>query len=107
MTQFFRSYLFGYLIFLGLALGCLGLLLLHSLVGGQWGKVSRRVLQAGADTLPWLALLFLPILIGLRHLYPWMDPARLSEAFTAGHKQIYFARSFFTLRAIAYFALWS
>jgi len=108
MTQFCRSYLFAYLTVLGIALGCLGLLLLHSVVGGEWGKVSRRVLQAGADTLPWLAVWFIPILLGLHHIYPWMDPSRMSrDAFSAGHKQIYFQVPFFVLRAILYFAVWS
>ncbi len=108
MTQFFRSYLFAYLVVLGISLGCLGLLLLHSLVGGEWGKASRRVLQAGADTMPWLGALFIPVLLGLRHIYPWMDPAlRMSESFTSGHKQIYFYLPFFVLRAVLYFMLWS
>jgi len=108
MTQFFHSYLYAYLVVVGIALGCLGLLLLHSLVGGQWGKASRPVLQAGADTLPWLGLLFIPVLLGLRHIYPWMDAARMSsDAFSAGHKRIYFQIPFFTLRAILYFVVWS
>jgi hypothetical protein len=108
MTQFLRSYLFAWLVVLGIALGCLGLLLLHSLVGGEWGKAIRRVLQAGADTLPWLGALFIPIVLGLRHIYPWMDAALLrTDSFSAGHKRIYFLVPFFVLRAIGYFALWS
>ena len=107
MTQVFRSYFFAYLVFLGIALGCLSLLLLHSLTGGAWGKVSRGALQAGANTLPWLALLFLPILFGLRHIYPWMDPIQLAGSYSSAHKQLYFRPSFFVLRAIVYFACWS
>ncbi len=74
MTQLFRSYLFAYLVVLGIAQGCLGLLLLHSVVGGEWGNVSRRVMQAGADTLPWMAVLFIPILLGLAAIFipGWM-----------------------------------
>ncbi len=108
MIQFCRSYLFAYLVFLGLALGCLGLLLLHALVGGEWGKASRRILLAGADTLPWLGVLFIPVLLGLRHIYPWMDHADVvADSFTAGHKRIYFGVPFFVLRAILYFVLWT
>lgn len=107
MTQLFHSYLFAYLVFLGIALGCLGLLLVHSLTGGEWGKASRGALQAGADTLPWLALLFVPILFGLRQIYPWMNPARLAGSEALAHKQFYFQPSFFVLRAIVYFFLWS
>ena len=108
MTQLCRSYLFAFLVVLGIALGCLGLLLLHSVVGGEWGKVSRRILQAGADTLPWLGVLFIPVLLGLRHIYPWMNPAQLmNDAYAAGHKRFYFQVPFFVLRAVLYFILWS
>jgi hypothetical protein len=92
MTQFLRSYFFAYVVVLGIALGCLGLLLLHSLVGGEWGKVSRGILQAGADTLPWLAVLFVPILLGFRRLYPGINRVSLP---------------FFILRALIYFGVWS
>jgi len=105
--QFYRSYLFAYLLCLGIGLGCLGFLLLHSLTGGAWGKAGRHVFQSGADTLPWLAALFLPILFGLHRIYPWMDPmALLTESPAAAHKRIYFALPFFMIRAAVYFALW-
>src|SRR6185436_709902 len=35
--RFMQSYLLGYLLWLGLTLGCLGILLLHHLVSGAWG----------------------------------------------------------------------
>lgn len=107
MTQLFRSYLFAYLVVLGIGLGSLGFLLLHSLVGGAWGKASRGVLQACADTLPWLGGLFIPILVGLKSIYPWTDAAHLiSESASASHKHVYFMIPFFVLRAVAYFSTW-
>ena len=38
-AQFFRSYLFGFLFWIGLGVGCLGLAMLHHLTGGAWGLV--------------------------------------------------------------------
>ncbi|HVW07976.1 MAG TPA: hypothetical protein VHC90_05310, partial [Bryobacteraceae bacterium] len=73
--DFFRSYLAGFLLCVGVALGCLGVLMLQYLTGGAWGVVSRRTLEAGTRTLPFLALLFVPILFGLRSLYDWANPA--------------------------------
>src|SRR4051812_13681927 len=64
---FCQSYLYAYVCIAGIAIGCLGILLLHLLVGGRWGRVSRRVLSAATRTLPWLGLLFLPVLLGLKH----------------------------------------
>ena len=43
-TQFFRSYLTGYLFALGMALGCLALLMVQHLSGGRWGQTIRRFL---------------------------------------------------------------
>ena len=46
--QLLRSYLFGYLYWIGMAVGCLGILLLHHTVGGKWGMMIRRMCEAGA-----------------------------------------------------------
>src|SRR5215212_7087919 len=70
----FSSYLFGCLFWLGLALGCLAVVMLHNLTGGRWGYPIRRFLEAGMATIPWLGLLFIPVLFGLRELYPWARP---------------------------------
>ncbi len=55
--QIFAAYLVGYLFWLGIVLGSLGLTMLHHLVGGSWGLVIRRPLEAGAATVPLMALL--------------------------------------------------
>jgi len=67
-AQFYQSYLIAYLLWLGIALGCLPLLMLHHLVGGVWGFVIRRIVEAGIRTLPLMALLFLPIANKLKAL---------------------------------------
>ena len=38
--QFFASYLFGYFFWLGLALGCFTILMIHHLTGGRWGSIE-------------------------------------------------------------------
>src|SRR3954470_9350940 len=72
--QFFASYLFGYLFWLGLSLGCLGIAMLQHLTGGRWGFVIRRILEAGFTNIPLMALLFVPLLFGLPELYAWARP---------------------------------
>ena len=64
-TLFFRSYLFGYLFWIGVTLGSLAILMIHHLVGGKWGYVTRRTLEASTRVLPLMAVLFIPILFGL------------------------------------------
>src|SRR2546421_147988 len=65
-----QSYLFGYLYWTGIGLGCLGLLIIQFAIRGTWGLVIRRLLEAGALTIPLLAALFIPVLVGARTLYP-------------------------------------
>src|SRR6266516_552859 len=72
-TQFFQSYLMAYMLCLGVTLGCLALGMVHQLSGGAWGVVIRRPIGAAARVLPAMTLLFLPIVLGMRRLYPWLD----------------------------------
>src|ERR1700716_3957767 len=65
---FFRAYLIGYTFWLGLSLGCLGFAFIQFLTGGAWGLLPRRIFEAGAACLPLLAILFIPVLIGLPEL---------------------------------------
>src|SRR5882724_1594279 len=76
--QFFFSYLFGCLFWLGLSLGCFLVAMIHQLTGGRWGYPTRRFLEAGFLVLPLMLILFVPIFFGLRELYPWARPAELS-----------------------------
>lgn len=103
-TQFFQSYLCAYMFWFGLGIGSLGLLLLHDVVGGEWGDVLRPALAAGASTLPWLALLFVPLLFGLASLYPWARPEAVAADPILGHKALYLNAPFFILRAAGSFA---
>lgn len=105
-TQFFRSYLFAYLFWIGIALGCVAIVMLHHLVGGAWGFVIRRVLESGSRTFVLLALLFVPLLFGLSRLYLWAQPALVAADPFLQQKQPYLNPSFFIVRAIVYFAVW-
>jgi hypothetical protein len=104
--QFFRSYLMAYLFWLGLALGCLALEMLQFLTGGRWGVTVRRILEASANTLPVLAVLFLPIFAGMHALYPWTHPDVVAAEEVLQHRQPYLNVPFFVIRALLYFAVW-
>jgi hypothetical protein len=104
--QFFRSYLFAYLYWAGLAIGCLGVFMVYSLTGGAWGVSVRRLLEAGAGTMPLVAVLFVPLLFGLHHLYPWTDAGTMMADEVLRAKVPYLNVSFFVARAAIYFAAW-
>jgi hypothetical protein len=105
--QFFRSYLLGWLFWLGVAVGCLGLAMLNHLTGGLWGLVPRRVHEAAARTIPALAVLFLPVLLGLGSLYVWSRPEVVETDALIRSKVAYLNVPFFVGRAVLYFAVWS
>jgi hypothetical protein len=104
--QFFISYLAGYTFWLGLSLGCLGVAMIHHLTGGRWGFATRRLLEAGFMTLPVMALLFIPLLFGLRELYPWARPDAVLASETLRQKTIYLNVPWFCARAAVVFAIW-
>lgn len=105
-NQFFRSYLFAYLFWIGLALGSMAIVMLQYLTGGAWGVVTRRIFEAATRTLPLLAILFIPILFGIPRLYNWAHPQIVQADDVLRHRSFYMNPTGFILRAIFYFAVW-
>ena len=104
--QFYRSYLWSYLFVVGVSVGSLAWLMLQYLTGGAWGVVIRRPCEAAARTLPLVALMFLPIVIGIPNLYPWSHPNIVAADAVLRHKHVYLNVPFFLVRAAVYFAGW-
>ena len=75
--RFFQAYLVAYTFWMGVVLGSLALLMVQHLSGGVWGIVMRRPFEAAVRTLPFMALLFLPIVFGMHSLYR-LDRTRAS-----------------------------
>jgi hypothetical protein len=105
-AEFFQSYLFAFIYWGGFTIGGLGVLLLNHVVGGTWGVTTRRLLGAAVRTLPLLVVLFIPLLIGIRELYPWAQPDTVRHNAYLLHKQGYLNLPFFVVRALIYFAIW-
>ena len=104
--QFFRSYLMAFMQWAGVALGSLGLLMLHHMVGGNWGVAIRRQLEAGTRTFPLVIIMFLPVALGLHHLYEWSHADVVAKDPILQHKAIYLNATGFYIRAAIYFFLW-
>lgn len=116
--SFFQAYLFGYLFWFGITLGSMAILMLHHMVGGAWGFVIRRLMEATTRTLPTMLLLFLPLFVGgviawldnhsgwgLQTIYEWARPEAASDEVLV-HKAPYLNMPFFLVRSVLYFALW-
>jgi hypothetical protein len=105
--KFFHSYIFSFMLVLGLTVGSLGLLMLQHLTGGNWGIIIRRPLEAASRNI-WLVLvMFIPIILGMKTLYrAWLDPERLKEEPLSKFQQGYLTSGGFLGRAVLYFAIW-
>lgn len=101
-----QAYLLAYLYWLAIALGSLSLLMLQYVTGGRWGLTIRRLLEAAAGTLPLMLVLFFPILLHLRTLFPWADPAVAATDELIQKKLAYLNPTGFAVRALVYFAIW-
>lgn len=101
---FLRSYLVAYLFSFGIGIGSLVILMIYHLTGGRWGSAIRRLLESGSRTLPCLTILFLPIVLGIRQIYPW-SVAETGDP-QLGPRALYLNVPQFLLRAAVYFACW-
>ena len=105
--QFFRAWLIAYMLWLGVTLGSMALMMIHHLSGGSWGLVVRRVWEASSRTLPLMTILFVPVLLGMRTLYPWMHAEAIQAEPILRHKLAYLNPTFFLVRAAFYFLVWN
>jgi hypothetical protein len=99
-SRLLHAYLvaFGWLVTTGL--GALFFILLHHLTRARWSLAASRRMGRVASVLPWCALLFLPLAVFGRDIFPW--------AVTDGSARAsYFARPFFLARAAVYLGVWS
>jgi len=104
--HFWQSYLYAYVAISALAIGSLGIFLLHNVAGGNWGVAIRRLIESGLQTLPLFALLIIPIFFAMSTLYKWTDVAYRAEHFAVGHKAAYMNVPWFIGRAVIYFSIW-
>jgi hypothetical protein len=106
----YGSYLTAFAAAAATVIGALLFLMTTYVVRARWNVVIRTLNEAVVATMPLLALLFVPLLFGLENLYPWANRSlQLPEHELAlmQHKQHYLNPSFFTVRALLYFSIWS
>ncbi|MFO0966203.1 MAG: hypothetical protein U0793_11555 [Gemmataceae bacterium] len=105
-AAFFRSYLVAYLFWLAFPLGSLALLMVFNMTGGRWGLGLQAIQEAAIDTIPLMALLFVPVALGLDDLYLWTNSYVLEHDAILRGKSPYLNVPAFLLRAAVYFAVW-
>ncbi len=108
LAQFYRSYLWSFVFWIGLSLGCMAWLMTQYLSGGAWGVMIRRVAEAAARTLPIWLVLFIPLIFGIHSLYgtSWANPEVVAKDPVLQHKAAYLNTNFWILRAYIYMGGW-
>lgn len=105
--RFFHAYLAAITCWVAIALGALFFVMLHHLVSARWSVVVRRLAENVMMTLPYLALLFIPVLFGFSHLYHWSHAEAVAADELLQKKAGYLNVPFFVIRTVVYFAVWS
>jgi hypothetical protein len=70
--RFAFSYLFAFFVPLSLALGSLFFVMVQFIVKASWGVTVRRVAELFMRPMPIFAILVIPLVLMLPHLFPWL-----------------------------------
>jgi hypothetical protein len=103
------AYLVAFAFWLGLSLAALVLLMILHAAKARWTVALRRPVEVGAASVAIFPLLFVPIALGFRILYPWAGHHEGLDEETLHllhHRAPYLNPTFFFVRAAIYFFVW-
>ena len=106
MERLLETYLVSFAFFLSISLGGLFFVLLQHCTRAGWSVVVRRVSEAVASNVLLMAVLVIPVLLGMNHLYHWSDTAAAAHDPILAAKAGFLNPSFFVIRVAIYFAIW-
>ena len=111
-NTFWKSYLVGWMVAVGLALGALFFVLLQHMTRSGWSVSVRRLAEGIAKNLTWLWMLFVPILVLVLKgdgaiLYQWGDTELMQSDHMLHAKAGYLEPTFWSIRAIFYLVVWT
>lgn len=96
-----HSWLVGVTFWTAITIGMLLMTMIHHIVDASWSTVIRRQWEHGLAAFPWLAVLFLPLVLGTLFgprdlIWPWMNPAHVLHGHgTVGSDILYAKKSSF------------
>ena len=86
--HFYFSYLVGYMGVLGIVLGALFFTMLQHITRAGWSVTVRRLAENIAGTLPFMLLLFVPVVVGFGELYHHWTHAQITDPQAANYDAI-------------------
>jgi hypothetical protein len=107
IVQFGYSWLVAFMFTLSLCLGSLFLVMVHHLFDAGWSVPPRRFLEHIASFLfPWMAILFIPIALLAKQIYPWLAVANPAADHAIEAKHPLFTAAGFYVVVVANFLIW-
>ncbi len=100
------SYLPAFMFLLSIAVGSLFWVALEYLAGADWSVPFRRVAEFLSAIIPLLIILAIPLLLHMKELFSWMNPAIVSESKIMQGKASYLNSTFFVIRVIGFCLIW-
>jgi hypothetical protein len=106
-ARLFESYTVAFAYTSLIGLGAFFFVMVQFLTGSAWSVTMRRIMENVMITLPMGLILFIPVALGLREIYPWMNEQLMTTDPTLKLKGSYLTHDFFIARTVVYFVLWS
>jgi hypothetical protein len=97
LSHFYFAWLVAFTFFFTIAIGGLFFGLFNYATRAGWSVTVRRQAEHFGGTLPWFLLLFIPVALGMHHLYPWTHEDHLDAVLLA--KRAWLNPTFFLIRA--------
>ena len=106
-----HSYLANFVYIFSFTLGALFFILMQFLTRASWSTTIRRLAEILMMMIPYLAILFVPIIVmlfwGSSALYEWnAKPSEMHNSVIAAKATFFLTKEFFTIRTVAYFTFW-
>lgn len=106
-ARFFESYIVAFAFVAATGLGAFFFVMVQFLSGSAWSVTVRRIMENIMFTLPFCAILFIPVVLGLKDIYPWMNQTLMSSTDELRGKSFYLSPNYFVIRGFVYFLIWS
>lgn len=110
LKNFYFSYLVAFVYFFTLGCGGLFFVLVNRVAKAGWSVTLRRIAENLAGTLPWMAPLFIPVLVGMHELYHWTHVEHHDAILAAKapwlNEPFFIGRAVFVLVALGWMGWW-
>jgi hypothetical protein len=105
--RFFQAYIVAFAYTCAIGLGSFFFVMAMYLSGSAASVTVRRIMENIMVTLPVGGILFLPLIFGLKYIYPWTHPDVVQASVALTKKSGFLNENFFVMRTYIYFLLWS